>query len=601
MISSDPDSIEGLRILIVEDEALIVEEMTDRLKWAGCEVVATADTGEAAIEAAIAQRPDMIVMDVRLKGEMDGIRAAELIQKQLSVPIVYLTAHSDHGTLQRVKASGASGYIQKPFHIRNLIAAIDMAVHRFQLERQLEQSLLTYATILASSSDAVIATDVDGRVRFMNPAAERLTGWALRYGQGQRSSIVLSFETVGPAPGDQPVARVLASRGALRLGADEHLVNRYGLRIPVDGGISAVIDGLGRLVGATITLRDVTDARNATEGLKAAAQRLRAVVDTAVDGVMLLDAEGRILMFNAACSLLFGYTAIEMAGSVITTLIPDMPAGERVQVLGFNPSATRMPAMIKAYPTRGRRKDGSAFPVELSLAESASSGQSVFVGVIRDISERRELEAALIDAIGREQRRFGDDLHDGLGQELTGLSLLLSAFVRSARHGERLEDTDLEQALEVAQHALESCRSIARGLSPVTETQGGLVAGLQDLVTRLKTASGPALDFEAIGIARLGLSPVASDHLFRIAQEALANALKHAHANSIKVRLDIEPASVRLEICDDGEGLAVPEFSALGLGLRTMRYRASLLGAKFQITQREAVGTCIVCECPQAA
>jgi signal transduction histidine kinase len=101
-------------------------------------------------------------------------------------------------------------------------------------------------------------------------------------------------------------------------------------------------------------------------------------------------------------------------------------------------------------------------------------------------------------------------------------------------------------------------------------------------------------------VARLGLSPAASDHLFRVAQEAIANALKHAHANSIKVMLEIEPASVRLTICDDGEGLTVPEISATGLGLRTMRYRASLLGAKFLITRFGHRGTCVVCECPQA-
>jgi PAS domain S-box-containing protein len=600
-MSSIPDSIDGLRIIIVEDEALIVEEMVDRLKRAGCVVVATPDTGEAAIEAAIARRPDLILMDVRLKGEMDGIRAAELIHERLSVPIVYLTAHSDHGTLQRVKASGASGYIQKPFHIRNLIAAIEMAIHHFNMEQQLEESLLTYATILKSSSDAVIATDIKGHVRFMNPAAERLTGWAIQDAQGQRASEVLNFATIGAEPGDHPVWRVLASRETITLGADEHLFSLYGFRVAVDGGISAVIDNLGRLVGVTITLRDATEARNATARSRAAAEQLRAVVDTAVDGVMLLDAAGKILMFNAACLQLFGYATMEMAGCGIETLILDWPGGDLKGSLRTDQMNGRVQGVIKAHPTRGRRKDGARFPLELSLAETARADQSVYVCVIRDISERKELEAALLDAIGHEQRRFGDDLHDGLGQELTGLSLLLSALVRSVRHGEQLEVTDLERAQEVARYALHSCRSIARGLSPVTETQGGLITGLRDLVARLKTESGPTLDFEAIGMARLGLSPAASDHLFRIAQEAVANALRHAHANSIKVTLDVEPASVRLEICDDGDGLAVPQFRSMGLGLRTMKYRASLLGATLQITQLDDIGTCIVCECPQAA
>ena len=212
-----------------------------------------------------------------------------------------------------------------------------------------------------------------------------------------------------------------------------------------------------------------------------------------------------------------------------------------------------------------------------------------------------ELKVVLLDAIAHERRRLGDDLHDGLGQELTGLSLLLSAMVCGTRRGDSLRVTDVERALELAQHALESCRSIARGMSPVTESEGGLIAGLRELVARLKTQSGPALDFTATGMTRLELSQAASDHLFRIAQEALANALRHAHANLIKVTLDIAPARVRLEIFDDGEGLTVPEFGATGLGLRTMRFRASLLGSKLQIKRLNPVGTCIVCECPHIA
>jgi len=320
--------------------------------------------------------------------------------------------------------------------------------------------------------------------------------------------------------------------------------------------------------------------------MNVAAEQLRAVIDTAVDGVILFDAAGTTLMFNAACVRLFGYTAKELAGRAIKTLVPNMLTDHLDR---------------KTYPTRGHRKDGSTFPVELSLGQASRPGESVFVSVIRDISERQELEAAFLDAIGREQRRLGSDLHDSLGQDLTGLSLLLSALARSARDGERLGVSDLEQAEEVVRRALQSCRNIAHGLSSVTESQGGLISGLRDLVARLRTASGPSLDFEAIETAPLSLSPAACDHLFRIAQEALANALRHAHANSIAVKLDVEPGSVRLKIRDDGDGLPSTELSASGLGLRTMRYRASLLGAKFQITGLDHAGTCIVCECPQAA
>jgi two-component system sensor kinase FixL len=325
------------------------------------------------------------------------------------------------------------------------------------------------------------------------------------------------------------------------------------------------------------------------------------IFDYLPDAVLVLDRDWTISRANARSVELFGYERDEMMRmpfqKLVATQLRQRPVTRRDEYLRTREQCPMSPGMSHI----GLCKDGSTFPAELSLGEAPPGGQSMFLSVIRNTSERKAMEAALLDAIGHEQRRLGSDLHDGLGQELTGLSLLLSDLVTSMRRGKSLEVTDLERALHVAQRALQSCRSIARGLSPVAETQGGLVTCLRELVASLKTGSRPTLEFTAIGATYLELSPAASDHLFRIAQEAIANALKHANANSIEVILDIEPASVRLEIRDDGEGLTLPEMDAAGLGLRTMSYRASRLGAKFHITRLDHAGTRVVCECPQPA
>lgn len=469
---SGQQSLAGLRVLVAEDEGMMVEAICDRLTDAGCEVVATADTGARAVEAAIAVRPDLILMDVRLSGDMDGIRAVELINEKMRVPVIYLTGDSDQKTLQRAKAASAYGYVLKPFHIRNLLVAIEVAIDRFEMERQLEDSQLTYATILGSVADGVIAVDTKGCVRFMNGVAERLTGWSSREAQRERLETVLKVtDSSGQAAADL-IAGVLKSRTTLSFGGDAVVISRGGIRVPIDGGMSCAVDSLGRLVGASITLRDM--------------------------------------------------------------------------------------------------------------------------------SERRALEAALLDAVGREQRRFGSDLHDGLGQELTGLSLLIAALAETARAARGPHAADLDRAHEVVRHALQSCRAIARGLSPIGAIEGGLIGALRDLVSRLKGPSGPTVDITISEVARLGLSPAATDHLYRIAQEALANALKHAHAQSINVTLDVEREHVRLEICDDGQGLKDAGRNARGLGLRTMQYRASMMGARFEIAPMGPHGTRIICDCPQA-
>ncbi|HMI76535.1 MAG TPA: response regulator [Steroidobacteraceae bacterium] len=477
-MSTGQRSIAALRILVAEDDGMVAEAICDRLTDAGVEVVARADTGEGAVEAALTLRPDLILMDVRLKGGMDGIRASELINEKMRVPVVYLTGDSDQKTLQRAKAASAYGYVLKPFHIRNLIGAIEVAVDRFEMERRLEESQLTYATILGSIADGVIAVDTQGCVRFMNGVAERLTGWSTRDGEREQLGTVLNLVDSGDDEAAKDlVARVLNSRNTLAFGRDAFVISREGVRVPVDGGMSCVVDSLDRVVGACITLRNVTNARKAE-------------------------------------------------------------------------------------------------------------------------SERRQLEAALLDAVGREQHRFGTDLHDGLGQELTGLALLLSALTNTARASHSPHAADFEQACEVARHAAQSCQTIARGLSPIGPAEGGLIGALRNLVARLKGRSGPSVDISVNEVSRLGLSAAASDHLYRIAQEAIQNALKHAHANTIKVTLDVEREHVRLEIRDDGGGVKEVTEGAQGLGLRTMQYRASMIGARFEIAPFRPSGTRVICDCP---
>jgi PAS domain S-box-containing protein len=593
-------SVNGLRVLVAEDDGMIAEAICNRLTDMGCEVVATADTGAGAVEAALSTRPDVVLMDVRLKGDMDGIRASELINEKMRVPVVYLTGDSDQKTLARAKAASAYGYVLKPFHIRNIIVAIEVAIDRFEMERRLEESQLSYATILGSIAEAVIAVDLQGRVRFMNGVAERLTGWRNSLAQREPiGSVLLLSDAKGAWLESSPMERVLTERMSFPLGEETWVTSRDAVRVQVDGSMACIVDSLDRVVGASITLRDVTSERRAALQLKAKAQQLRAVIDTAVNGVLMLDAVGTILIYNRACKQLFGYASDEIVGRNIAMIMPAalqaLPAGAQ---LG-EPSADPPPMVGAARPMTCRRRDGSTFPAEVTTGEASDSDQPLFVCVVHDVSERRRLEAAVLDAVGQEQRRFASDLHDGLGQELTGLAFLLSALATEARNQGSAQASELERAYDVANRAMQSSQAIARGLSPIGAAEGGLIRALGDLVARLQGPSGPALEFSVAQGAPLHLVPAAADHLYRIAQEALSNALKHSQAAAIKVTLDIEADHVRLEICDDGRGVRSPDANPAGLGLRTMQYRASMIGARCGITSIKPHGTRVSCECPQ--
>jgi PAS domain S-box-containing protein len=223
------------------------------------------------------------------------------------------------------------------------------------------------------------------------------------------------------------------------------------------------------------------------------------------------------------------------------------------------------------------------------------------LGVAEDITDRKRLESALRDATHREQQRLGQEIHDGLGQELTGLAYLASSLAtEAARAGSPLA-ADMTRLADVARHAIESCRSIARGVSPLTESRGSLVQSLRR-ITELAAASGHSrISFEAIENAELTLPSESCDQLHRIAQEALNNALKHAAANNIEVSIQIDPNLVRIRIRDDGRGLPASEQTQAGRGIDGMRQRASSIGARLRLEVRPSGGAAVVCECPQPA
>ncbi len=166
-----------LQILVVEDESLVAKDIVNMVRGLGYSVPAVVSTGEEAIVIAEKTRPDIILMDIVLKGRIDGIEAAQYIWENYSLPVVYLTAYADEATLQRAKVTEPFGYILKPFDERELQTTIEMAFFKAQMEKKLRERERWLSTILRSIGDGVIVTDQSDRVTFMNGVAESLTGW----------------------------------------------------------------------------------------------------------------------------------------------------------------------------------------------------------------------------------------------------------------------------------------------------------------------------------------------------------------------------------------------------------------------------------------
>lgn len=228
-----------------------------------------------------------------------------------------------------------------------------------------------------------------------------------------------------------------------------------------------------------------------------------------------------------------------------------------------------------------------------------SSGHIVGIASIgEDVTEHRLLERELLESSARERRHLAAELHDGLGQNLYAASLLARSLETTAHKAMLPIREDLAQLASVIGSSMETCHQIAHGLSPLAEIRGGFIGALQYL-TSMPTKDGTEVALSIVGGAPLQIDTVNLDHLFRLAQEAVTNALKHAEATLIQVKLDIQAALVTLTVVDDGIGLPFQPIISNRLGLRLMRYRADMIHAKLTITRVEPYGTRITCECPQ--
>jgi diguanylate cyclase (GGDEF)-like protein/PAS domain S-box-containing protein len=259
-------------LLIVEDEKIVARDLQSALEDLGYCVPAIANTGTIAIQKASELQPDLILMDIRLLGEMDGISTAQTIREQLDIPVVYLTAHSDESTLARAKLTHPYGYLIKPFEERELRAVVEVALYKHEMERRLKENAQWLSTVLNSIGDGVLTTDAAGKVTMLNPVAEKLTGWSCEEALNKPSTEVfqLIHETNRKIIAN-PIQESLLTGQIVTLPPLTLLVRKDGIEIPIDDSVAPITlhrgtapiqDGKGHITGAVVIFRDVTEQRS---------------------------------------------------------------------------------------------------------------------------------------------------------------------------------------------------------------------------------------------------------------------------------------------------------------------------------------------------
>jgi two-component system cell cycle sensor histidine kinase/response regulator CckA len=308
----DAPEIAGARVLLVEDEALIAEELRERLRRLQLVVVGVADTAATAIELAESLRPDLVLLDIRLKGEGDGHEVAAKIAP-LEIPVVYLTAHSDPATLARGLATAPYGYLVKPVDERSLFAALSSAITRSTIDRQLRVWSTMHEATLESLADGVVATDLTGRILFMNVVAEEVLGVTADAGRGQLLASLASFRLESGEALASLTERALAERQRIAPADRIELVRRDGSVVAVGPTAAPVANRAGDALGAVLVLRDLRAQRRAEAALAASreqvarAQRLEQL--GLVASSLAHDFNNLLTIINSSCDLARGAAA----------------------------------------------------------------------------------------------------------------------------------------------------------------------------------------------------------------------------------------------------------------------------------------------------
>ncbi len=267
------------RIQIVEDERIVALNIQQRLEEVGYIVTANVTTGEQAIQKAAETAPELVLMDIKLKGKVDGIEAAAQIQTCLNIPVVYLTAYTDDETLQRAKLTEPYAYILKPFETRELCTAIEIALHKHQMEQQLRSREQWLTTILKSIGDAVITTDPNRAITFMNPVAEALTQWKQEEVLGHDLTQV--FRTINQktrAEIEDPVEKALREGMSVGLANHTILLTKDGTEIPIDDSAAPIKKDDGSIIGAVLVFHDIIERQQAEDTLQRMNQELESKV-----------------------------------------------------------------------------------------------------------------------------------------------------------------------------------------------------------------------------------------------------------------------------------------------------------------------------------
>jgi two-component system CheB/CheR fusion protein len=423
---------------------------------------------------------------------------------------------------------------------------------------------------------------------FANPAMSHITGYD-------------NAELVGSTPAqmqcdcnDSKILEEIASelRANRAVTVELRQCHKDGTIFDTETSISPLLNEQGHRTHFVSIHRDINQRNLMERALREKEARLSAILDTAAEAIITTDTQGIIERCNAKTESMFGYSANEMLGNNVSMLMPS-PFKEEHNDYLLNHLETGFRQVIgRNREAIAQHKNGTIFPILISISEL--KGLNLYAGFIQDLTDIKALQREVLDAAAQEDRRIGQELHDNIQQQLTGLGLLASGLKES------IGDQSSEVANTVARleggigRALDQLKSLSRGLIPVDVDAAGLGIALELLTKSIYLGEEAECRFLSDSEVLIKDNNLAT-HLYRIAQEAVNNVIKHSRATRLDIKLTGNGERLTLEIEDNGLGSCRSYQEESGLGLRMMRYRAQLIGAQIYVGPGSLGGTRVRC------
>lgn len=623
-------------ILILQNPANVAGNICKQLQSIGYNIVGVLESISSLKAALELARPQLVIIAINPRKGIEIVQQVHVVLQSVRVPVIFVTEHADASLFKMVEACDATGFIINPIQDYQLEGHINLALRKFEMEERLRESERQFRILAEQSPNIVLRIDRDSRCIYANPKIIDLIGQPPEFIIGKYCHEVGLPESVSHA---------------LQMIVQQTIANRAGIeqefQFTVKGGVKILHirtapefeDGVG-VRSIIATARDVTLQRGHERRIEELAQRLLYHLNNSPLAIIEWDSHGKCLSCNDEMEMLTGWSRMEIQEQLTDRLAlihpEDRDKFEQIQ------SRLRNGSEMSAFTiARTMHRTGATLICEWylsSMLDDSGQSQSILCFIsdvtsrenaerelveaknqleasvlkrtaelrqkndelLKEIEIRHELERELIKISEREHRRIGQDLHDGICQELAGIRFSLEAITKRMSSNSPYKPT-LSNLTDAVARAIQHTRLLSRGLAPLDLERGNLCHALREFAENSAELFQIECHYDFHGEHHKTFEMEQATNLFRIAQEALQNAMKHAEADRVNIRLDLSSNLGELSITDNGKGLPLHndgEAKPSGMGLKIMNQRANMINGQLRFERPEFGGTRIVCTFP---